>query len=128
MEVGTGWLPANAHPESKAELLAWGADVVASLISDRDHPRVQQANVIEAQAASACELKAAKDFPIHPICKGRLHTPADCLQFGRFVRWAEKELLAGSKVIVHCRQGQHRTGVAIYILIRQVKTAADDEI
>jgi protein-tyrosine phosphatase len=115
--VGKDWLAASAHPKSKEEVLAWGADAVASL--NKDDCR---AHDIEAEAVSAGQLKAHRLFPLQRICTPD-YTPDDCEQLASFVNWALGEWTKGRKVLVHCSQGLHRAGVAIYLLLRSAMGA-----
>ena len=108
------WLLARAEPKSKEELDSWSADAVANLV---DTPSA--AEDIEKEAVSAGKLKVLGEFPVQPICRGDC-TADDCKQMGRFVAWADAALTHGYRVVVHCRHGQHRTGVAIYILLRWI--------
>ena len=103
-------------PESKADMEFWGADVVVSLSHLRANGNVR--TVAEA-AVIASELKDFLVCPILPICTGG-HTAADCEQFGRFVVFADFHLAQGNRVAVHCGHGLHRTGVAIYLLLRSI--------
>jgi protein-tyrosine phosphatase len=38
----------------------------------------------------------------------------------RFALFAESNLDQGNSVVVHCRHGLHRTGLAIYLLLRLI--------
>ena len=108
------WLLARAEPKSKEELDSWGADAVANLLTHSS-----QAEAIVKEAVSAGKVKMHCEFPLQPICTTG-YDYNDCWQMGRFVAWAEAQLTNGNKVVVHCRQGYHRTGVAIYLLLRHI--------
>ena len=114
VRVKNAWLLARAEPKSKEELDSWGADAVAYLLT-----KSSQAEAIEKEAVSAGKLKVLGVFPVQPTCT-RDYIYNDCWQMGRFVAWADAQLTRGNKVVVHCRQGQHRTGVAIYLLLRYI--------
>ena len=89
-------------------------DAVANLLDDGCISRQ-----VEKEAVSAGKLKVLGEFPVHPICT-RDCTAQDCKQMGNFVAWADGCISQGHKVVVHCRHGQHRTGVAIYLLLRHI--------
>ena len=38
--------------------------------------------------------------------------------YGELVKFAADHLRKGCRVVVHCRQGLHRSGVAIYLVLR----------
>ena len=67
--------------------------------------------IVEA-AVSASTLKDYIVCPVYPICRGD-YWAEDCKQLARFVLFAGSHLNQGNRVVVHCRQGKHRTGVAI---------------
>jgi hypothetical protein len=91
-----------------------GADVVASL-----HAGCGIAHGIVEADASAGALKNFLVLPVYPIGRGDC-SAEDCKQLARFVVFAESNLEQGNSVVVHCRQGLHRTGVAIYLLLRLI--------
>ena len=80
--------------------------------------------IIDA-AASASALKDYLVCAVNPICRGD-YTAEDCQQLARFVVFADSHLKQGNRVVVHCRQGQHRTGVAIYLLLRLIVGAPEE--
>jgi hypothetical protein len=115
VRVKSGWLTGRAQPESKEELESWGADVVASLQSSNAGGGIPHGFVEAALSA-----KALMDFcvlPVYPICRGD-PTAENCDLFARFVVFAVSCLEQGKRLVVYCRQGLHRTGVGIYLLLR----------
>ena len=76
-------------------------------------------------AASASALKDYLVCAVNPICRGD-YSAEDCQQLARFVVFADSHLKQGNRVVVHCRQGQHRTGVAIYLLLRLIVGAPEE--
>ena len=96
---------------------SWGADVVVSLQDRRaGHGK---ANRIVAAAASANGL-VHHVFPLQPICRTLKINYIERCALLDVVWWADYHLAHGYKVVVHCRHGQHRTGVAIYLLLRSI--------
>ena len=120
VRVKDGWLTVRAQPDSKEELDSWGADVLASLQETSAGGGI--AHGIAQEAASAGLLEEYEVFPVYPICK-QGHCAEDCEQFARFVVFAEEHLRHGNRLVVHCRQGLHRSGVAIYLLLREIEVA-----
>ena len=110
LRVVDGWLIGRAHPESKVELESWGADVVASR-SCRAGGDIARW-IVEA-AASASAVKDHLVCAVYPTCRG-----GDCAEDC-------KQLAQGNRVVVHCRQGQRRTCVAIYWLLRLIVGAPE---
>ena len=104
------------HPESKVESESWGADAVASR-SCRAGGDIARW-IVEA-VASASALKDHLVCAVYPTCRGS-DCAEDCKQLARFVAFADSHLKQGNRVVAHCRQGQHRTGVAIYLLLRRL--------
>ena len=47
-------------------------------------------------------------------------TPSDCDGLLRAVWWIDFYLEGRCKVVVHCGHGLHRTGMAIYLLLRSI--------
>ena len=113
VRVKRGWLTGRAEPTSEKELESWGADVVISL-QDRSAGH-GKANRIVAAAASASVL-LHQVFPIQPICRAVIERSA----LLDVVWWGQHHLAHGLKVLLHGRHGQHRTGVAIYLLLRSI--------
>ena len=70
------------------------------------------AHGIGEAALSASTLQDHFVCPIRPVCEGD-YTAEDCEGFASFVVWVDFHLTQGRRVAVHCRQGLHRTGVAI---------------
>ena len=62
---------------------------------------------------------------VNAICRAD-YSADDCQQLARFVVFAESHLKQGNRVVMHCRQGQHRTGVAIYLLLRLIVGAPEE--
>ena len=115
VRVKSGWLTGRAQPASKEELESWGADVVTSLQSSN-----AGGGIAHGFVEAALSAKALMDFcvlPVYPICRGD-PTAENCDLFARFVVFAVSYLEQGKRVVVHCRQGLHRTGVGIYLLLR----------
>ena len=48
-----------------------------------------------------------------------------CVALGNFVAWADRGFRQGSKVVVHCHQGLHRTALAVYLLLRHRNKSED---
>ena len=96
------------------ELESWGADVVLSLRSPTAGGSIARRVTSEAEAAGKILFF---EFPVHPICSAG-YTREDCVQFGRLVAHALFHVRQGDRVAVHCRAGCHRTGVAIYLMLR----------
>ncbi len=61
--------------------------------------------------------KEAHCVPIEPICRPGF-TKDDCKAFAELVHYVTIRLQKGQRVVVHCRQGLHRTGIAIFLLLR----------
>ena len=117
VRVKRGWLTGRAEPTSQEELESWGADVVVSL-QERSAGR-GNANRIVAAAASASGLMLLV-YPIHPICRHAHINALECKELSEVVWWSDFYLEQGLKVLLHCRHGHHRTGVAIYLLLRSI--------
>ena len=78
-----------------------------------------KANRIVAAAASASGL-LHQVFPIRPICRNVKISAIERRALLDVVWWGQHHLAHGLKVVLHCRHGQHRTGVAIYLLLRSI--------
>jgi hypothetical protein len=114
VRVRSGWLTGCAHPKNEEELGFLGADVVVSL---RRGCGIAL-GIVEADE-SAGALTNSIVFPVYSI--GRLDCSGeDCKQLARFALFAESNLDQGNRVVVHCRHGLHRTGLAIYLLLRLI--------
>ena len=72
------------------------------------------------QAASAHHIDEHMQFPVDPICNWEVMGDHDLRNLGSFVSCAAKELRQGTRLFVHCRQGLHRTGVGIWLLLKQL--------
>ena len=118
VRVGDGWLTGRAQPESKEELKSWGADVVVSLQSTGEGGGI--AHGIVAAAASARALAYHYVCPVCPTWRSD-YSDEDCKQLARAVVFIDAHLQRGHKVVVHCRHGQRRTGVAMYVLLRLIE-------
>ena len=77
------------------------------------------ANRIVAAAASASGLVLLV-YPIHPISRHAHINALECRELSEVVWWSDFYLEQGLKVLLHCRHGHHRTGVAIYLLLRSI--------
>jgi hypothetical protein len=112
VRVRSGWLTGCAHHVEELGFL--GADVVASL-----RRGCGIALGIAEADESAGALTNSIVFPVYSIgrqdCSGE-----DCKQLARFALFAESNLDQGNRVVVHCRHGLHRTGLAIYLLLRLI--------
>ena len=117
VRVKRGWLTGRAEPTSQEELESWGADVVLSL-QERSAGR-GNANRIVAAAASASGLVLLV-YPIHPSSRHAHINTLECKELSEVVWWTDFYLEQGLKVLLHCRHGHHRTGVAIYLLLRSI--------
>ena len=111
VRVKRGWLTGRAGPTRHEELESWGADVVVSL-QDRTAGH-GYANRIVAAVASASGL-VHRVFPLRPICTSVNISAIERRELLDVVWWSEYYLTQCLKVLLHCRHGQHRTGVAIY--------------
>jgi rhodanese-related sulfurtransferase len=125
VRVGDGWLTGRAQPESEEELKSWGADVVVSLQFTGEGGGIAQG--IVAAAASARALAHHYVCPVRPIWR-RDYSDEDCTQLARAVVFIDAHLQRGHKVVVHCRHGKQRTGVAIYLLLRLHGEAQADSL
>ncbi len=65
--------------------------------------------------------------PVRPI-RNRDCSDEDCTQLARAVVFIDAHLQRGHKVVVHCRHGQRRTGVAIYVLLRLIEETQADSL
>ncbi len=110
-------LTGRAAPGSKEEVESWDANVVASLQSCTAG-RGKAHGIAEA-AVLAGTLKGNIVCTLNSRCR-RDYSAEDCQQLARFVAFTDLHLRQGHRVVVHCRQGQHRTGVAIYLVLRSM--------
>ena len=117
VRVKRGWLTGRAEPTSQEELESWGADVVLSL-QERSAGR-GSANRTVAAAASASGLVLIV-YPIHPSSRHAHINTLECKELSEVVWWTDFYLEQGLKVLLHCRHGHHRTGVAIYSVLRSM--------
>ncbi len=62
----------------------------------------------------------APRVPIHPICRHAHINALECKELSEVVWWSDFDPEQGLKVLLHCRHGHHRTGVAIYLLLRSI--------
>ncbi len=119
VRVKRGWLTGRAEPTSQEELESWGADVVLSL-HDRSAGRGNANRIIVAAAASASGL-VHRVYPIvNPISRHAHINALECKELSEVVWWSDFYLEQRLKVLLHCRHGHHRTGVAIYLLLRSI--------
>ena len=94
----------------------WGADVVLSLVCAATFSTPQK-NAIFEEAEKAGAVKEYRQFSVDPISRGE-STAKQCKQLANMVAYAQDKIMKGNRVAVHSRQGQARTGVAIYLLLR----------
>jgi hypothetical protein len=118
VRVRSGWLTGCAHHVEELGFL--GADVVASL---------RRGCGIALGIAEADESAGAFTdsivFPVYSI--GRQDcSDEDCKQLARFALFVDSNLKQGNSVVVHCRHGLHRTGLAIYLLLRLIMGDPED--
>ncbi len=125
VRVGDGWLTGRASPESEEELKSWGADVVVSLQSTGEGGGI--AHGIVAAAASARALAYSNVCPVCPTWRSD-YSDEDCKQLARAVVFIDEQLRRGHRVVVHCRNGKQRTGVASYLLLRLHGEAQADSL
>ena len=57
---------------------------------------------------------------IHPSSRHAHINTLECKELSEVVWWTDFYLEQGLKVLLHCRHGHHRTGVAIYLLLRSI--------
>ena len=124
VRVGDGWLTGRAQPESKEELMSWGADVVVSLQYASEGGEI--AHGIVAAAVSARALAYHYVCPVHIPTWRSGCSDNDCTALARAVVAIDAHLQRGHKVVVHCKRGLRRTAMAIYmVLLSNVETHAD---
>jgi hypothetical protein len=116
LKVDKGWLTGRGAPLDVQRVRSWGADVVLSLVNAATFSR-QQKHAIFEEAEEAGTVKEYRQFQVDPISRGE-PTAKLCKQLANLVAYAEDKIRKGNRVAVHSRQGQPRTGVAIYLLMR----------
>ncbi len=77
------------------------------------------AHRIVAAVASASGL-LHHVFPIRPICRNVQISAIERRALLDVAWWGQHYMAHGLRVVLHCRHGQHRTGVAIYLLLRSI--------
>ncbi len=80
--VGDGWLTGRAQPESKEELMSWGADVVVSL-----HFASEGGGTAHEIAAAVVSTRALAYHYVCPVCPTWRsdYCDEDCKQLARAV-------------------------------------------
>jgi hypothetical protein len=115
VKVNGGWLTGRRAPSDVQGVRSWGADVVLSLVK-AGSPMPQEHAIFEA-AEKTCDVKEYRHFSVDPIRRG-VPTAEQCKQLAKTVLFAQGKVMKGKRVAVQSGQGQERTGVAIYLLLR----------
>jgi hypothetical protein len=115
--VKNGWLTARAEPTSAEEFESWGADVVLSL-QERSAGTGIADRIVSAAAFEM--LYQHLVIPIGPICNNTVISERDLRRLICVVWWSDLWLAHGRRVLLYCKHGCCRTGVAIYLLLRSI--------
>lgn len=120
--VCRGFLAARAAPRDKAELESWKASAVVTLVQPSTRPW--------ETVKSGCEELHILWFsaPLEPISKAAKPLAEDDWESFRQVDDVLQALMLGSRVVVHCAAGCHRTGIFCYVLLRSAGKSSEEAL
>lgn len=118
VSIGRGWITAAGAP-SRARLARWAAAGVTDVVT------LQRAGEYPVWLPAAC-ASAGLHWHHRPLSGGRLSGPGDGAMLARMAELVPLLLEPPPRrVVVHCSAGLHRTGAALYALLRFAGFTAD---